>query len=1055
LEKILKIIFIIIIFTLSFANSSANYFVQNKGQYEGGVLFLAELKSLKIAIKPDGIYFDQRGKDKGFVTLMQITGADYSFPEISYETEGRINFLRGDDKSKWVTGLRPISEIIFRDIFENISLRFYFEENNLRYDFILSPNADPSLISINFPESSPKISEDSTLVLENPIGKLEHKDLKVFYKNNKTIIKSSFKIKNNQIKFNLSNYDKNETLIIDPLIYSTIIGGSDYDKGIELDINSNEEIAVIGKTKSINFPTSPGVYQDTLSRENFDDIFVVKYDKFFNWKFITYIGGSDNEIASSVQILDDGSIVGFGSSKSSDFPVAGNPLFSDLIGGYDLVFFKLSENGNLLRWSSYFGSETDDLSSKLKVFKNSDFYISANINEAGSGDRIPTTSGMLTNSSAGNYAGKIDGYVAKILSDGSQILWATVIGGLNDDFIHDMELDSSGNVFICGETRSVNYPTSEYALDRSYNDNQNDLNVSDAFFSKISSDGDSLKYSSLIGGTRTDKAYGIAVDESDNIYLGGSTSSFGFPTSEEAYARELNNGSILNKLPDIFCAKIYTGGFSKMELVYSTYIGGEASERARGIDIDSKGNAYLTGSTNSANLETTELAFDSDLNDTSGTSDIFVIKLSPNGDELKYSSYFGGMSGDNGLDIKVKGENNVFVTGESSSTYFPVSKDAFQASHQDNGKTDAIFFNLFLETPQDADYTICKGDWVKLDSRISSEGDDNLIFLWSPSDYLDDPNAEFPIATPPKSIQYSCLVTLEDDFTDVVEIVVSVVPDVNAQIFGKTEVQNGKIFTYSAPNHFGSTYSWTIDGGEILSGDGSYFVAVKWSDADNGALRLEETNSWGCKGYASLFTRFVTDWVIKKIPYGNFSICEGDTIVMDGGSQYYNFLWNDGTVTQLDTIWEAGDYWFGAKSLDGSDFNSDIIEVDFLEKPIPPIIEFIEETKALQCYSISTFYQWFRNGVPIPNATGRRLIVSEDGDYYLEITSENGCKNVSETITVIITSVKNNAEFSYLLFPNPAQDNFNIISSNPNNKIPKLINIEIFDNFGKLQKELI
>ncbi len=1066
----MKIILLILIFLCFKESIFSAYFVQNKGQYEESILFLAELNNLNIAIKPDGLYFDQHRFDKanldfdnhltsdsrknGFVSLMRIDGAKYNLPEIKYGPGGQINFLRGNDWAKWVRGLRPISEIIFRDVLENISLRLYFENKRLRYDFILAPNADPGDISINFPQSNPKLLNTSRLVMENPVGKLEHRGLRTFYQNDKSPLESSFKIEGNSLKFEIAEYNANEIIIIDPLIYSTIIGGSDYDYGVELDHNAGEEIAVIGRTKSLNFPASSGAYQDTLSGGSSDDLFIIKYDKFFNWQYITYIGGSDNEIASSVQILDDGTVIGFASSKSTDFPVVGQALFSEAIGGYDIVFFKLSKQGDQLRWSSYFGSETDDFSSKMKVFQNSDFYISANINNFGTGEKIPISSGILKNiPSAGDYEGAIDGYVAKILRDGSQLLWGAVIGGLHDDFIHDLEIDTLGNVYICGETRSVNYPTSEYALDRTYNDNQNDPNVSDAFFSKISRSGDSLLYSSLLGGTRTDKAYGMAIDESNNVYLAGMTNSFGFPTSQGAYARELNNGSALNKLPDIFVCKINTDDDKNMEIVYSTYIGGEATERARGIDIDSKGHAYLTGSTNSPDLETTELAFDSDLSDTTGSSDIFILKISEGGDVLKYSSYFGGVNSDNGLDIKVMGENNVFITGESSSTYFPVTADAFQASHQDDGKTDAVFFNLFLETPQDADFTICKGDSVVLDSRISSEGDDDLIFLWSPPDYLDDPNAEFPVSTPPKSIQYSCLVTLVDDFTEVVEIVVSVVPEFNVQIFGKTEVQNGKIFTYTAPNRFGSIYNWTIEAGEIISGNGSYFVAVKWADADNGILSLVETNQYGCKDSAVFFPRYVTDWVIKKVPFGDYSICKGDTIVMDAGGQYFDIVWNDGTFGQLDTIWEGGDYWFTAKKMDGTDFNSEIVKIEFLSKPKAPIIEYIAQSKSLQCYSISSFYQWFRNGEAVENATSRIFVIDTDGYYHLEITSENGCRNVSEIIYADPFSSLKQAQSSYILFPNPARDYFDISKNKTRSSkiISRLIKVEVVDEFGIIQ----
>ena len=160
------------------------------------------------------------------------------------------------------------------------------------------------------------------------------------------------------------------------------------------------------------------------------------------------------------------------------------------------------------------------------------------------------------------------------------IFASTYIGGINKSASWDSARDSLGNIYLTGFTNSEDFPTTEGAINRTYNGGDNDI-----FVCKISADGTTLIYSTFIGGTGDDTAISIAVDSIGCVYITGYTSSLDFPTTEEAFNRTHNGGE-----NDAFVCKLSTDGAS---LIYSTYIGGNGDDHAECIRIDNTGSAYI------------------------------------------------------------------------------------------------------------------------------------------------------------------------------------------------------------------------------------------------------------------------------------------------------------------------------------------------------------------------------------------------------------------------------------------------------------------------------
>jgi Beta-propeller repeat/HYDIN/CFA65/VesB-like, Ig-like domain len=235
--------------------------------------------------------------------------------------------------------------------------------------------------------------------------------------------------------------------------------------------------------------------------------------------------------------------------------------------------------------------------------------------------------------------------------------YSTYLGGSSGDAGYGIAVDQSGNVYVAGSTSSPDFPTAspEQAADGG---------SADAFVSKLDPTGTTLLYSTYLGGNGFDQANAIAVDASGNVYVAGSTASTDFPTAGALQSTPGGAG-------DAFVAKLDSTG---SKLLYSTYLGGSGADFGRGIAVDSSGNAYVTGSTQSLDFPTASPLQAAN----AGGTDAFVSELNASGSALVYSTYLGGGGTDVGTAIAVDSAGSVYLTGHTSSTDFPATSGALQ-----------------------------------------------------------------------------------------------------------------------------------------------------------------------------------------------------------------------------------------------------------------------------------------------------------------------------------------------------------------------------------------
>ncbi len=318
-----------------------------------------------------------------------------------------------------------------------------------------------------------------------------------------------------------------------------------------------------------------------------------------------------------------------------------------------------------LDYSTYFGGDGWTIGESIAVDATGHAYITGWT----SSSDFPTV-----NAWQGTAGGVWDTFVTKLSADGRTLIYSTYLGGSDADYGKSIAVDRMGNAYVTGETISMNFPTVNAWQDTSGG-------TTDAFVAKLSADGNTLVYSTYLGGSDGDYSRGIAVDDAGNAHVIGNTESRNFPTARPLQGT--NSG-----FSDAFVAKLSADGRT---LVYSTYLGGSNWDNGHSIAVDGTGNAYVTGNTDSLNFPTSQ-----PLQSTSGgNSDAFVAKLNADGSALVYSTYLGGSDEEIGYDLAVNSAGNAYVTGWTMSTNFPTAVNALQSTS--GGRGDAFVVKLSVD----------------------------------------------------------------------------------------------------------------------------------------------------------------------------------------------------------------------------------------------------------------------------------------------------------------------------------------------------------------------
>jgi Putative Ig domain/Beta-propeller repeat len=409
-------------------------------------------------------------------------------------------------------------------------------------------------------------------------------------------------------------------------------------------------------------------------------------------EYATYLGGSNYDYADGVAVDTSGNTYIAGFTSSTNFPILNGyqTTCGDCTGGQYLgegFITKLNPSGTALVYSTYLSGAGGIYA--IAVDSSGSAYVagSAGSPPASGAPGLPTVNAFQ----ASNHGTVDNAFVTKLSPDGSSLVYSTFLGGAYFDEAFGIAVDSSGSAYVTGLTNSFDFPTVN-PIQASCNDcagSTGSLFDGDAFVTKFSPDGSSLVYSTYLGGSAQDWGESIAVDSSGSAYLTGITQSTNFPTANPFQAANAST-ALATSGANAFVTKLNPAGSA---LTYSTYLGGAAEDYGIGIAVDSAGSAYVTGFAQSHNFPTKN-PYQALL---LGENDAFVTKFNADGTALVYSTYLGGQSATQGGSIAVDAFGNAYVTGSTTSNYFPIV-DATQADCLSCSTYSSAFVSQFNAT---------------------------------------------------------------------------------------------------------------------------------------------------------------------------------------------------------------------------------------------------------------------------------------------------------------------------------------------------------------------
>ena len=474
----------------------------------------------------------------------------------------------------------------------------------------------------------------------------------------------------------------------DQLLFSTYLGGNLADTAAAIATDPAGNVYLTGSTQSILFPAARainhGVDVDEYAHGVHGvDVFVAKFNSdgselvYVLW--FNAINAADVDEGYGIAVDSSGSAYVTGHTRSADFCT----LFGD-VPGYDTThngdsdafLLKVKPDGSGLDYCTFVGGSDWDIARAVILDTNNNAIISG----ATWSTDFPITNDAIQSTNTGQR----DIFIAQLDASGTELTYASYWGGTGQEETRGMALGTNGNLALTGWSNSTDLPTTPDSFAPDYG------GEFDGFLLQLSSDLDEIDFATYLGGSGEDRATAVVLDDHNTVTVSGYTLSSDFPISPSAYQSNLAGGW------DSFVLRLGAGaraehGRSGHSLRYSTYLGGSGDDESLGLVVDTNGIATVTGTTNSTDFPITPQAYTATL---AGEQDVFVAQISPNGRQLLYGSYLGGLENDGGTAVVQTTPNSFIFTGSTRSTDFPTTPGAYDT--RPNGDYDIFVTQLTL-----------------------------------------------------------------------------------------------------------------------------------------------------------------------------------------------------------------------------------------------------------------------------------------------------------------------------------------------------------------------
>lgn len=773
LVKASTTIFVLIIFqTLAFsgntekqmnATNDAALFIENKGQFADNTgkvrndfQYKLELPGMNAYFKPDGIMYhfyrsekkqmkefsdaDMENFKKGdfnavsrkvffFRMDMKLLGANIQSASISEKKQSQYFNYYFSHCPDGIHGVNSFEEITYTNVYPNIDVRYYFQNNQLKYDFVVRPGGDVRNIKLLYDGATSLNIEDGRLKVSNDFSEFQEDAPYTYYSTNNKEIKSRFTLKENIVSFELENFDATQTIVIDPAIsWASYYGnnyGSDFHSNSATDANGN--IYVAFSTYAANWPVinaGGGQWYDN-TRDGSTDIVIARINSNYSKQWATYYGGTGSDFLCGtggdygktigVDASNNVYIGGYTNGASNGFPTApsaalGAFYISTSKNGDNAFLIKMNPNGER-QWATIFNHEqatTNSAGMRINgiCVKGSKIYFTGETYRSNNLD-IPlrTLSGAYNNST---YVGDQDPFLGRFNTD-CVLEWCTYVNAGNTankayKMGSDLHVDASGNLIYAGQFGSGN-AASGYLLNPgggAYYSSTNAGNY-DLHIIKFNANMSPV-WATYYGSDNLDRVSEVTTDANGNILVafrtvGGSNLPTANPGGAFVYTTKQSPGNWSSNFSQ-------DGGITKFTssgaLYWATYVGGTNNNTTSipAISTDGAGNIYVMGYTNTTNFPVQNLSGSYNQSTSAGGNELVLMKFSSAG-VLQWSTYYGGSANESCYGLKIAASSSsdacgsytqfgIFSTTSASIPTFNPGSPAFYETSKTTSGANAV-----------------------------------------------------------------------------------------------------------------------------------------------------------------------------------------------------------------------------------------------------------------------------------------------------------------------------------------------------------------------------
>ena len=602
--------------------------------------------------------------------------------------------------------VRSYKDVLYKNIYAGIDLKWYEKNGDLKYDYNISANADYKNIQFIY-EGAEKIvvNAEGELIIKTPFGIIKEQKPVVIQKNK--LLKASWVVKNKTVSFDIKGVDPSAPFVIDPMVrlWATYYGGSWSDDAYYTYADASGNVYMSGGTLSTSNIATIGAHQTVFGgglSSNFD-AYIVKFSSGGIRQWATYYGGTGNDYAAESIADALGNVYLTGATTTSNTSVITTPgahqtSYSSISSNQGDAFLVMFNAHGIRVWGTYYGGDSPDfgygvsLDNANNVYMVGGSYSSNNISTLGC--HQPTKVGTM------------DPFLVKFNSLGVR-QWGTYYGGnaTINETAFDCVTTPSGDTYISGVTGSSNGVSTPGSHQSVFG---GAASTADAFFSKFDSNG-VLQWGTYYGGTGDDVGYSMGLDPSGNIYCSGLTST----GSGTVIATPGSHQSTYGGGTDGFLVKFDPAG----NRLWGTYYGGSGGDYGYSATVDGLGNVYLVGATTSSGLNSNSIATPCAYQSThaGGNTDAFLVKFTNSGARI-WGTYYGSIYSDTGTNCTTDAAGNIYICGITLANSGTViaSTNGYQpvAAGLDEGflvKLDGCISGNALDLTPTSNLLVCSG----------------------------------------------------------------------------------------------------------------------------------------------------------------------------------------------------------------------------------------------------------------------------------------------------------------------------------------------------------